>query len=135
MQEPLICPSGPGGQNQTPGAPDTETTPPPGTPKLLVPEALGVRLPGNLLSRAETAVSGVPARSGERLPQKRLLPVSGSERLRGPALESKARKGSEVGAEGEGCWPGLSCGGVGPEGGAPHQGVTWTVERPRSNCT
>lgn len=94
-----------------------------------------MRLPGKLLSRAETAASGVQARSGERLPQKRLLPVSGSERLRGPAMESKARKDSEVGAEEEGCWPGLSCGGVGPEGGAPHQGVTQAVERPRSNCT
>lgn len=58
-------------------------------------------MPGKLLSRAETAALGVPARSGGRLSQKRLLPVSGSERLRGPALGSKARKGSQVGARGK----------------------------------
>ena len=114
--------------NQTPGAPDTERPP-------LLPEALRVGLPGKLLPWAETAASGAPGRFGERLSQETLLPFSGSERLKGPALESKARKGPELGAKGEGCWPALTCGGADPEGCSPHQGVIWTAERPRSDCT
>lgn len=92
-------------------------------------------LPDKLFPWAQEPALAVQGRFGERLSQEYLLPFSGSERLKRPALESRVRKGPELGAQGgESWWLAVSSGGKGPAGrpSTPHQGEIRIAKARRS---